>query len=331
MMATSTPTAAGRSMVPENVPSLAAMSFDPSTVGAEMHALATDLFPICRSLTGDGVRTTLGRLQREIPLTLTEVPSGTPVFDWTVPKEWNIRDAWIKDASGKRVVDFRQNNLHVVNYSVPVRRTLPLKELKRSLFTLADKPDAIPYRTSYYQETWGFCLSRRQFDQLQDGDYDVCIDSTLEAGSLTFGECFLPGQIADEVLISCHVCHPSLANDNLSGISLAIALAKRLREEPRRYSYRFLFIPGTIGSITWLALNETKTANIKHGLVLTCVGDSGPITYKRSRLGNAEIDRAVEHVLKSADQTHCADRLPSIRIRRAAVPARLDSTCLSDA
>jgi aminopeptidase-like protein len=301
----STPTAAGRTMVPESLPSPAEMSFDPSTVGAEMLALATDLFPICRSITGDGVRMTLARLQREIPLTLTEVPSGTSVFDWTVPKEWNIRDAWIKDTSGKRVVDFRQNNLHVVNYSVPVRRTLPLQELKRSLFALADKPDAIPYRTSYYQETWGFCLSWHQLDQLQDGDYEVCIDSRLEAGSLTFGECFLPGQIADEVLISCHVCHPSLANDNLSGISLAVALAKRLREESRRYSYRFLFIPGTIGSITWLALNEDKTVNIKHGLVLTCVGDSGPITYKRSRRGNAEIDRAVEHVLKSADRTHC--------------------------
>ena len=305
-MAISTPKVAGLSMVPESEPSPAVMSFDPSVVGAEMHALATDLFPICRSITGNGVRTTLWRLQREIPLALTEVPSGTPVFDWTVPKEWNIRDAWIKDASGKRVVDFRQNNLHVVNYSVPVRQTLPLQELKRSLFALADKPDAIPYRTSYYQETWGFCLSRRQLDQLQDGNYDVCIDSTLEAGSLTFGECFLPGKIADEVLISCHVCHPSMANDNLSGISLAVALAKRLREESRRYSYRFLFIPATIGSITWLALNETKTANIKHGLVLTCVGDSGPITYKRSRLGNAEIDRAAEHVLKSADPTHRA-------------------------
>jgi aminopeptidase-like protein len=181
-----------------------------------------------------------------------------------------------------------------------------LGELKNHLFTVPSHPDWVPYRTSYYAENWGFCLSENQLSQFRDDEeYEVCIDSSLEAGSLTFGECFLPGQITHEVLISCHVCHPSLANDNLSGISLAVALAKRLLEEPRHYSYRFLFIPGTIGSITWLALNEDKAGNIKHGLVLTCVGDSGPITYKRSRRGNAEIDRAVEHVLKSADQTHC--------------------------
>jgi aminopeptidase-like protein len=243
-------------------------------------------------------------LQKYLPLTLREVPSGTPVFDWTVPKEWNIRDAWIKNARGERVVDFRSNNLHVMNYSVPVKKRLPLAELKPHLFTLPESPDLIPYRTSYYKERWGFCLSQRQLEELRDEDYEVCIDSTLEPGYLTLGECFLAGDSKDEVLISCHVCHPSLANDNLSGIALAVALASRLQEQSRRYSYRFLFIPGTIGSITWLALNEDKAANIKHGLVVTCVGDAGPITYKRSRRGAAEIDRAAVRVLKASGETH---------------------------
>jgi aminopeptidase-like protein len=272
----------------------------------EMQALIARLFPICRSITGDGVRETLRILREHVPLEIHEVPTGTQVFDWTVPREWNIRDAWIMNAAGERMVDFQRLNLHVLNYSVPVRCRIGLGELKNHLFTVPSHPDWVPYRTSYYAENWGFCLSENQLSQFRDDEeYEVCIDSSLEAGSLTFGECFLPGQITHEVLISCHVCHPSLANDNLSGISLAVALAKRLLEEPRHYSYRFLFIPGTIGSITWLALNEDKAGNIKHGLVLTCVGDSGPITYKRSRRGNAEIDRAVEHVLKSADQTHC--------------------------
>jgi aminopeptidase-like protein len=270
-----------------------------NTVGHAMHAMASSLFPLCRSITGDGVRQTLRTLQNHAPLKLVEVPSGTQVFDWTVPQEWNIRDAWVKNSAGERVVDFRASNLHVVNYSVPVKQRLTLEQLKPHLFTLPAQPDLIPYRTSYYKESWGFCLSQRQLDELVDGEYEVCIDSTLEPGSLTLGEIFLEGDSHEEVLISCHVCHPSLANDNLSGISLAIELAKRLQERGRRYSYRFLFIPGTIGSITWLALNLEKTANIKHGLVLTCVGDSGNVTYKRSRRGSAEIDRAAALVLKA--------------------------------
>jgi aminopeptidase-like protein len=272
---------------------------DADAVGREMHALATELYPLCRSITGEGLRQTLRTIQRHVPLDMREVPSGTPVFDWTVPNEWNIRDAYIKNARGERVVDFRQHNLHVVSYSVPVNGRISLAELKPHLHTIPDRPQWIPGRTNYYSETWGFCLSHSVFESLQEGEYDICIDSTLAPGSLTFGEVYLPGETTDEVLISCHCCHPSLANDNLSGISLATALAKRLSDLSLRYSYRFLFIPGTIGSITWLALNEEKSSRIKHGLVLSCVGDAGAFTYKKSRRGRAEIDRVVQHVLTS--------------------------------
>ena len=272
--------------------------------GMEMHALIARLYPICRSITGDGVRETLRIVSEHLPLHIREVPTGTKVFDWTVPQEWNIRDAWIKDSHGQRVVDFRQHNLHVLGYSVPVRAELPLSQLRKHLHTLPDQPSLIPYRTSYYKEQWGFCLSHNQLAALREDTYEVCINASLGPGNLTLGECLLPGESTDEVLISCHVCHPSLANDNLSGIALAVALAVRLKSEPRRYSYRFLFIPGTIGSITWLALNEGRTANIKHGLVLTCVGDAANITYKRSRRGNAEIDRAADHVLRTSGEPY---------------------------
>lgn len=274
----------------------------PSLTGEEMRALAAELFPICRSITGNGVRETLRRLQREIPLTMTEVPSGTAVLDWTVPDEWNIRGAWIKGPDGNSIVDFRNNNLHVVGYSVPVRAKMPLEELKQHLFSLPDQPDVIPYRTSYYKASWGFCLTHAQLQQLPDGEYEVCIDATLQPGSLTIGECFLPGTTEEEILISCHGCHPSLANDNLSGIVVATALAQKLLRLPRRYSYRFLFIPGTIGSITWLALNESRVDRIRHGLVLTCVGDRAAVTYKKSRRGDAPIDRVVQHVLRTSNE-----------------------------
>ncbi|MEO5719621.1 MAG: DUF4910 domain-containing protein [Chthoniobacterales bacterium] len=270
-----------------------------------MHDLITRLYPICRSITGDGVRETLRIIQEQIPIELHEVPSGTKVLDWTVPKEWNIRDAWIKNAAGERVVDFTKLNLHVVSYSSPVRRRMELSELKPHLFTSPAHPDWVPYRTSYYEDSWGFCLSENQARQLRDDKtYDVCIDSSLENGHLTYGELLLKGEEAEEVLISCHVCHPSLADDNLSGIALAVELAKRLAESTRRYSFRFLFIPGTIGAITWLARNEASVRRIRHGLVLTCVGDAAPITYKRSRRGNAEIDRAFAHVLKQSGERH---------------------------
>jgi len=269
----------------------------PSTAGAAMHGFAAELFPICRSLTGDGVRETLARIAERIPLEVSEVPTGTRVLDWTVPREWNIRGAWIRGPAGDTVLDFADSNLHVVGYSVPVHATLDRAELAARVHTLPDHPDWIPYRTSYYEETWGFCMEHRRFEALPEGDYEVRIDSTLQDGSLTYGECVLPGSTGQEVLVSCHVCHPSLANDNLSGIAAATWLAARLAAREHRYTYRFLFVPGTIGSIAWLARNEERVGAVRHGLVLAGVGDGGSINYKRSRRGDAAIDRAVEHVL----------------------------------
>jgi aminopeptidase-like protein len=265
--------------------------------GPAMHALIRELYPICRSITGDGFRRSLRRLGEIIPIGLSEVASGTPVFDWTVPKEWNIRDAWIADATGRRVVDFRASTLHVVNYSVPIHARMSLAELRPRLHTLPDQPDLIPYRTTYYAEDWGFCLPHRQLSALPEGEYEVCIDATLAPGHLTLGECVLPGELPDEILVSVHSCHPSLANDNLSGMVVAAFLARQLSTMSRRHSFRFLFIPGTIGSITWLALNQAAAGRVRHGLVLSCLGDPGPSTYKRSRRGDALVDRAAEHVL----------------------------------
>ncbi len=272
-------------------------------VGEKMHGLAADLYPICRSITGEGLRQTLARIGERIPMRTIEVPSGTAVFDWTIPPEWNISDAYIKGPDGTRVVDFRRCNLHVVNYSAPIHRRMPLEELKKHLFTLPESPDWIPYHTSYYKESWGFCLSQHQMLALEDGDYEVSIDSSLEAGHLTYGEHVIPGRTDEEILISCHVCHPSLANDNLSGLTVATHLAEFLSGRDLRYSYRFLFIPGTIGAITWLARNRESVARVRHGMVLTCIGDSGAFHYKRSRQGNAEIDRAAEHVLRHHSQS----------------------------
>jgi len=273
-----------------------------SAIGLDLHHFAAELYPICRSITGDGIRRTLAAIQNRIPLQISEVPSGTPVFDWTVPKEWNVRDAFIKAPDGQRIVDLQKCSLHVVNYSTPVHATMPLEALKPHLYTLPECPDWIPYRTSYYREDWGFCLSHNQLLALPQGEYEVCIDSTLEDGHLTYGEHYLAGRSAEEVLISCHACHPSLANDNLSGIAVATFLAEQMSRSDLRYSYRFLFIPGTIGAITWLARNQNTTGRIRHGLVLTCIGDAGGFHYKRSRRGNAEIDRAAAHVLG-----HCGE------------------------
>jgi len=275
-----------------------------SSLGDEIYSLIRELYPICRSITGEGFRQTLGRVRKEIPLEVHEVPSGTQVFDWTVPKEWNIRDAYVKNSRGERIIDFKRHNLHVVNYSVPVRRKMSLAELRAHLHTLADQPDWIPYRTSYYKESWGFCLSHNQLQTLPEDEYEVCIDTTLESGSLTYGECYLPGESSAEVLISCHACHPSLCNDNLSSVAIATFLAKYLGQVELRYSYRFLFIPGTIGAITWLSQNEDHVNLVQHGLVLTCVGDRGHITYKKSRRGDAEIDRAMAYVLKNSGRRY---------------------------
>lgn len=275
---------------------------DPEVVGRAMHDLIRDLYPICRSITGDGVRATFEILGRHVALDVTEVPTGTEVFDWNVPREWNIRDAWIKDGSGNRVVDFRESNLHVVGYSVPVHATVRRDELDTHLHSLPDQPDAIPYRTSYYTENWGFCVSENQRKLLTDDEYEVCIDAAHTDGSLTYAEHVVRGATDDEVLISCHTCHPSLCNDNLAGIAVAAYLARRLRELPLKFTYRFVFLPGTIGSITWLARNPDAVARNACGLVLTCVGDPGPFTYKRSRRGDTIVDRAAAHVLDHRDE-----------------------------
>ena len=272
------------------------------TIGRQMHEMMAELYPICRSITGDGVRQTLQHLQDTIPLAIHEVATGTPVFDWSVPQEWNIRDAYLKNTRGEKIIDFDNSNLHVVNYSRPIHTTVSLAELKEHLFSLPDHPSWIPYRTSYYSDNWGLCLSHEQLMSLQDSEYEVCIDASLTDGHLTYGEYYLPGESTDEVLLSCHVCHPSLANDNLSGIALVTFLAQSLQAFSRRYSYRFLFIPGTIGSITWLALNEAHVSRIKHGFVAAGVGDSGHFAYKKSRRGDADIDHAFGHVLAYAER-----------------------------
>ena len=279
-------------------------SLDPNDVGREIYDLIVELFPICRSITGDGVRETFRILGKHIPLEVHEVPTGTQVFDWTVPKEWNIRDAYVKNSRGEKVIDFQKSNLHILNYSVPVHKIMTLDELKEHLFTLPDHPDWIPYKTSYYREKWGFCLSHKEFLALQEGEYEVVIDSTLEAGSLTYGELYLPGEWEKEVLLCTHVCHPSLCNDNLAGVSMLTFAAKALKRCPRKYGYRFIFIPGNIGAIAWLCLNEEVTPRISHGLVVTGVGDPGPMSYKKTRRGNAEIDRIAEHVLKHSGKEY---------------------------
>ena len=277
---------------------------DLERLGREMYESVVDLYPLCRSITGEGLRETLRRLQKVMPLSIHEVATGTPVFDWSVPREWNIRDAYVKNSRGERVIDFHESNLHVVHYSTPIRARMPLAELRPHLFTLPGRPDWIPYRTSYYEDTWGFCLSHRRLLELEDGEYEVCIDASLEPGALSYGELLLEGDTPDEVLISAHMCHPSLANDNLAGAALAIHLARELAAVSRRYSYRFLFIPATIGAIAWLSLNEARLHRIKHGMVVACVGDGGPVTYKKTRRGEAEIDRVFARALSESGDPH---------------------------
>lgn len=266
--------------------------------GAAMMDVMTELYPICRSITGNGMRQSLAVLQEHIPLEIREVPTGTPILDWTVPNEWNIRAAYIETLDGRRVVDFADCNLHILQYSRPIDRIVPIAELQQHLHSLPETPEWIPYRTAYFADTWGFCLTQRQRDALAEPAYRVVIDATVEPGHLTYGELELPGASEEEVLFSCHACHPSLANDNLSGIAVATMLARHLATASRRFTYRFLFIPGMLGSLTWLAQNEERVARVRHGLVLSCLGDSGASTYKQSRRGDAPIDRYVEHVLR---------------------------------
>ncbi|MEY4579356.1 MAG: hypothetical protein RL701_4059 [Pseudomonadota bacterium] len=277
----------------------------------ELYALIEALYPICRSITGQGVRETLAILGRHLPtsaahsLAIHEVASGTQVLDWVVPKEWNIRDAYVADASGRRVIDFRANNLHVLNYSTPVRTRMPLSKLRERLSSLPEQPDLIPYRTSYYSETWGFCLSHNHLLSLPEGEYEVCIDSTLEPGHLTYGELVLPGETEDEILVSAHICHPSLADDNLSGVAVATFLAREFAARSRRrHTLRFLFAPGTIGAITWLAQNRERARRIRHGITLTCLGDAHQFTYKKTVFGGTEVDRVAAHVLANSGLAH---------------------------
>ena len=274
------------------------------TAGERMHGLVRQLFPLCRSITGEGLRGTIKEIQRHIPLTLHEVATGTAVLDWAVPMEWNVRAARIETLDGKVIVDFADCNLHVVNYSTPVDGIVSRDELSAHVHTLPEQPDLVPYRTGYYAERWGFCLPHRVWEGMDDPHYRVVVDSSLAPGSLTYGELLIPGRESDEVLISVHCCHPSLANDNLSGIAVATEIARHLLERDNRLTYRLLFIPATIGSLTWLARNETVIPCIAHGLVLSCVGDNGSFHYKKSRRGDAMIDRSVAHVLRSNNVGH---------------------------
>ena len=271
-------------------------------VGNKMYALCDRLFPICRSITGDGVRETLRILQEICPaMTMHEVPTGTQAFDWTVPKEWNIRDAWIKNSKGEKVLDFAKSNLHVMGYSIPVNQKVTREELLPLIHTQPDQPDAIPYVTSYYKERYGFCMSQEQKDTLQEDTYHIYIDSDLKDGSLTYGEILIPSTEGnkDEIFLSTYVCHPSMANNELSGPAVTIYLAKWLWEKKhRRYSYRIIFIPETIGSITYLSqhLPEMKK-NIRAGFNISCVGDDRTYSYVASRYGNTLADKVAKNVL----------------------------------
>lgn len=276
---------------------------DSKNIGKYMLEFIKKLFPICRSITGNGVRETMDIIKEHIPLEVHEVKSGTKVFDWTVPREWNIKDAYIKDSSGKKIIDFKENNLHIMSYSIPVNKKMSLEELKPYIHTLPDFRDRIPYLTSYYNENWGFCMTQNQFEAMKDDEYEVVIDSSLEDGSLTYGEYYIKGEVEDEIIFSAYTCHPSMCNDNLSGIAITVFLAEALSKIKTKYSYRFIFAPETIGTITWLSLNENKIKNIKMGLVATCTGDSGIKTYKRSKQGDSITDKIVENVL-----AHCGEK-----------------------
>ena len=269
-------------------------------IGDSMYSLCRRLFPICRSITGDGVRETL-RIMREVmpDIKVHEVPSGTKTFDWEIPKEWNIRDAWIKNSKGEKIVDFRESNLHVMGYSKPIHKEMTTEELKTHLYTQPDQPDAIPYVTSYYKDSCGFCVTQRQYDNLPEDIYTVHIDSDLRCGSLTYGDIVIPGESDDEIFVSAYICHPSMANDNISSLSVALYLAKWINGlEKRRYTYRFVFAPETIGAIAYLSLHLDRMK--KHtvaGFTLSCTGDDRTFSYIASRDGNTLADRVLKNIL----------------------------------
>jgi aminopeptidase-like protein len=282
------------------------MDASPAPPAAEARALydfAARLYPICRSITGAGVRQTLGLIRARIPLQIHEVPTGTRVFDWRVPEEWNVEDAAVLDPDGRRVVDFQAHNLHLVGYSEPIQASMSLQELSPRLHVLPEHPDWIPYRTSYYSRSWGFCMRARERAALRPGRYRVEVRTSLAKGSLSYGELLLPGRSREEVLFFTHICHPSLANDNTSGMAVATALAEWLAREPRRFTYRLVFAPGTIGSLTWLRRNEPRLSRVRHALVLALLGDPGALTYKRSRRDTSEIDEIAAYVLAGEGTT----------------------------
>ena len=280
--------------------------FSKPDLGRRMYQLLERLFPICRSITGEGVRETLRIIKEIIPIKIHEVPSGTKAFDWIVPDEWNIKDAYVKDEHGNRLIDFKRSNLHIVNYSIPFEGKLTLKELKKHIYTLPDQPDLIPYVTSYYEKRWGFCLSQKQYNALEDIKYEVKIDSTLEPGSLTYADLVIPGESKKEILISTYICHPSMANNELSGPVLTTFIAKHFLDRKQKpfFTYRVIFIPETIGSITYLSrhLGQLKK-NMVAGYVITCVGDPGPFSYLLTRVENTLVDRVTLHVLKNTEDT----------------------------
>ena len=270
-------------------------------LGTRMYSWAADLFPVHRSITGEGVRTTLAYLQKIVPeLKVYAIPSGQKVFDWEIPLEWNVRDAYILDELGRKIADFKKNNLHLVGYSVPVSKTIGLDELQGHLYSLKDIPDAVPYVTSFYNANWGFCMSENERRALKPGKYKVHIDSDLKKGNLNYGEIILKGKSKKEILLSTYICHPSMANNELSGPVVAIALAKWLKGlKNRRYTYRIVFLPETIGSIAYISKNRAKLkSNTAGGFVITCVGDNKAWSMLESRDKNSIFDRVGKHVLK---------------------------------
>jgi aminopeptidase-like protein len=285
-------------MVPSGL--VAAVSFDNSLYGRLIEDLLQKLFPICRSITGEGLRSTLKIISDQVPLQLLELPSGTKIFDWEIPPEWNIRDAFIKNVQGERVVDLQASNLHVINYSVPVHRWMTLEELKPHLHSLPSQPNAIPYLTTYYRRDWGFCLTHNQYQNLPDGEYEVCIDATLGPGSLTIAEALLPGESDKEILFSTYCCHPSMANNELSGPIIVTLLYKLLSLiHNRHYSYRFYYGVETIGALAYLFLRgEHLKKKMVGGFVVTCCGDRNQFTYKKVRNPENILDKAVLHALR---------------------------------
>ena len=273
------------------------------SLGQAMYELAEELYPICRSITGDGVRKTFEILGRLCPLEQFEVPSGTPVFDWEVPLEWNVNDAFVRSPSGKKIIDFQSSNLHLVSYSVPTHRVVGLSELKDHLFSIPENPDWIPYRTRYYSEGWGFCVTDRLLQSLEEGEYEVVIDTNLSKGSLTYAEARIPGATEQEILLFAHCCHPSLCNDNLSGLAVLSFVARTLASCSLFHSVRIVFAPATIGSITWLSQNRESLSNIEAGIVASVLGDSGYYRLKSSRRGDTLADQASQHVLR-----HCGEK-----------------------